>query len=343
MTDHLVLVANAKAGTVSTFALTDGTLTPLVVSEAGGPGLPLAVDAARGLVYAGTKAPTASVKTLRLDPATGTLEPLHSIDVPGGLSYLTLTADGSLLLGAAYGGGYGQVWRADEDGSLAAVGDPIEFRNLHCVVTSSDDRFAYFVSLGDDLVAQYALGADGVLTPLDPPTVAAPTGAGARHLVLDAAGANAYVLTEYSGEVLRFARDADSGILSYVNARQAHPGDRGLAHSRFGADPVAGHLIWASDLHLDAAGTTLYTAERCASTVTALPIEADGSVGEALGHTDVVQQPRGFAVLPGGTLLVASEATPVVAQYRPVGDGTLELVAEFAVENGANWVSVLPR
>ena len=57
----------------------------------------------------------------------------------------------------------------------------------------------------------------------------------------------------------------------------------------------------------------------------------------------MVQQPRGFAVLPGGTLLVASEATPVVAQYRPVGDGTLELVAEFAVENGANWVSVLPR
>ncbi len=293
MTDHLVLVANAKSGTVSTFALTDDTLTPLAVSEAGGPGLPLAVDAARGLVYAGTKAPTASVQTLRLDPATGTLEPLHSIDVPGGLSYLTLTADGSLLLGAAYGGGYGQVWRADEDGSLAAVGDPIEFRNLHCVVTSSDDRFAYFVSLGDDLVAQYALGA--------------------------------------------------GGVLSYVNARQAHPGDRGLAHSRFGADPVAGHLIWASDLHLDAAGTTLYTAERCASTLTALPIEADGSVGEALGHTDVVQQPRGFAVLPGGTLLVASEATPVVAQYRPVGDGTLELVAEFAVENGANWVSVLPR
>ena len=72
------------------------------------------------------------------------------------------------------------MWRAYEDGSLAAVGDPIEFRNLHCVVTSSDDRFAYFVSLGDDLVAQYALGADGVLAPPGPPAGGAGSTPGRR-------------------------------------------------------------------------------------------------------------------------------------------------------------------
>ena len=133
----------------------------------------------------------------------------------------------TLLLGASYGGNVGGTWpvRVDTEpdagpDSQPGLGEPvarIEHRNLHCVVpsdapegTDSAPTVAYFVALGDDLIAQYSVESDGALTPLDPPTVAAPAGSGPRHLLLD--GDNAYLVTEYSGELIRFARGSDGAL-----------------------------------------------------------------------------------------------------------------------------------
>ena len=57
MDSSLVLVANAKDGTISTFTLTDDALEPLGRSDVGALGMPLAVDADRDLVFAGTNNP----------------------------------------------------------------------------------------------------------------------------------------------------------------------------------------------------------------------------------------------------------------------------------------------
>lgn len=342
MTDsRLVLVANAGDGSLSTFRLADGELERLAVTDGLKGCSTFAVDADRDLVYAAVKGEgegdPAGILTLSLDRETGRLTPRSRRDVPGSMNYLALTRGGTGLLGASYGGGLGLTWPIAE----GAVGEPvsrIEFPNLHSVLPSADGRFAYFVSLGADLVAQYALADDLALVPLDPETVAAPAGSGPRHLVFDDAQDAVYVLTEFSGEVLHFARDTGSGALTLTDATTAFDTTKNLGHSEFGADPMANHFIWGADLHFADGGRRLWTSERTESTLGAVSVSEDGSVSAPERFTVTEPQPRGFAVSPDGAYLVAAgERSTTVSLYAVSGD-RLELLQRAETGAGANWV-----
>lgn len=342
MTDSpLVLVANSGDGSISTFRLQDGALTRLAVT-AGVTGCSnFAIDADRNLVHASVKADgpdgQPGILTLALDRETGVLSPVSRRDLPrGAMNYLTLARGGTALLGAAYGAGYGFVAPV-VDGVVSEPTAVVEFPNLHSVIASGDGRFAYFVSLGDDLVAQYALTDDLALEPLTPATAAAPTGSGARHIVLNRAEDAAYVMTEFSGEVLHFARDTDAGTLTAQGAASAVDPTAGLTHSRFGADPRAEHLIWGADLHFSG-DAVLWASERSASTLAPIAVAGDGTVTGAQSFVITEPQPRGFAVSPHGDWLVAAgEKSIEVALYAVSGD-RLELRQRVATGSGANWV-----
>ncbi|RZI92548.1 MAG: 6-phosphogluconolactonase, partial [Microbacterium sp.] len=277
----LVLVANSGDGSISSFRFTGSALEPLSVTTGLKGCSTFAVDAARGLVYAGVKGSSsdepAGILTLALDADTGVLTPRTRLDLPdGGMNYLALTRDGTGLLGAAYSGGYG-ISCPIADGVVGEPVSRVEFPNLHSVLPSADGRFAYFVSLGADLVAQYALEDELRLVPLDPETVAAPAGSGPRHLVLNDAQDAVYVLTEFSGEVLHYARDTATGTLELRSAASAVDPTKNLGHSEFGADPLAHHYIWGADLHWS--GTDrLWASERTENTLGAVSVAADGSV-----------------------------------------------------------------
>ena len=135
MDSSLVLVANAKDGTISTFTLTDDALEPLGRSDVGALGMPLAVDADRDLVFAGTNNPR-GVTVLRLDRASGALTPLGWYPTQGSPTYLALNSHGGLLLSASYHQGLGEVFQVGVDGMLTAIGDPIAHGNLHSVQLS---------------------------------------------------------------------------------------------------------------------------------------------------------------------------------------------------------------
>lgn len=337
----LVLVANAQDATISAFALADDELRPLAVSPLPGSCSTFAVDADRDLVYAGAKGDPPLVVTLALDRTSGVLTEIGRTEVPDAQSYLALARGGSLLLGASYGGGSGTVWPL-ADGRLAAPRASVEFPNLHCVAVTADAAHAYFVSLGADLVAQYALAPDGVLTPLDPPTVALPAGCGPRHLVLDAAEANGYLVTEFSGEVFRLARD-EGGRLSVAEAVSIVDPDAGLAHSRLGADPRAEHLIWGADVHLAGGGRFVLASERTAGTLATVARTGDGRLGPVVALRGTEPQPRGFAVTPDGSRVVAvGELATDAALYRVEPDGQLADVHHADTGRGANWVRVVP-
>ena len=115
MDSSLVLVANAKDGTISTFTLTDDALEPLGRSDVGALGMPLAVDADRDLVFAGTNNPR-GVTVLRLDRASGALTPLGRYPTQGSPTYLALNSHGGLLLSASYHQGLGEVFQVGVDG-----------------------------------------------------------------------------------------------------------------------------------------------------------------------------------------------------------------------------------
>ncbi len=342
MTGSLVLVANAGDGSISAFRLRGGALQRLSVSEGLVGCSTFAVDAARDLVYAAVKpgpdADTAGIATLRLDRDSGALTQLSRLDLPdGGMNYLALAREGTVLLGVSYGGGYGISCRVES----GLVGDPltrITYPNLHSVLPSADGRYAYAVSLGADLIAQYALSDDARLTPLQPATVAAPAGSGPRHLVVNDAQDAVYVLTEFSAEVLHFARDRDAGTLELRGSATAWDPATDLARSRFGADPRAEHLIWGADVHAGADGRVLWCSERTESTLGAVRVADDGSVSAPTRFMVTETQPRGFAISADGAFLVAAgERSSEVSLYAVTGD-SLELLGRAETGRGANWV-----
>lgn len=94
-------------------------------------------------------------------------------------------------------------------------------------------------------MAQFRLE-DGELKPLSPGAVNAPAGSGPRHLIVD--GRHVYLLTEFSGEVIRYSRGDNGGLSEEQRTIVVDP-DAGLSRSRYGADPMEEHLIWGADLH----------------------------------------------------------------------------------------------
>ncbi|MDJ1114788.1 lactonase family protein [Microbacterium dauci] len=340
MPSSLALVANSGDSSISTFRIADGTLERLAVTARITGCSNFAVDAARGFVYASVKADAThaepGILTLTLDRETGELTEHSRVDLPdGAMNYLALTRDGSALLGAAYSGGYGIVASVD-DGVVSAPIAEVRFPRLHSVLASDDGRFAYFVSLEADLVAQYALGDDLALTPLEPAVVPAPTGSGPRHIALDDSRGAAYVLTEFSAEVLHFDRDAESGLLTYRDFAPAHDPAAGLGHSVIDEKPLEHHYVWGADLHLG--DGVVWASERTASTLAAVPLAADGSVSAPDAYTVTEPQPRGFALSGDGrVLLAAGERSTTVSLYA-VDGAELTLSHQAETGRGANWV-----
>jgi 6-phosphogluconolactonase len=339
MTDSpLVLVANAGDDSISTFRLRGDRLERLAITDGLTGCSTFAVDPARDLVYAAVKGEPAGILTLSLDRESGSLTPLSRLDLPdGGMNYLALTHDGTGLLGASYGGGYG-ISCPVADGVVSDPRSRIAFPNLHSVLPSADGRFAYFVSLGADLVAQYALGDDLRLVPLTPETVAAPAGSGPRHLVLNAAQDAVYVLTEFSGEVLHYARDTATGALDLRGAAAAHDTTNDRGHSVFGADPLANHFIWGADLHFGTGEGRLWASERTESTLGAVTVAGDGTLSAPTRFTVTETQPRGFALSPDGAFLVAAGERSTTVSLYAVHDDELQLLQQAETGAGANWV-----
>ncbi|PPG28792.1 6-phosphogluconolactonase [Pseudoclavibacter sp. RFBG4] len=338
MTTPLILVANAGEGSISVFRFDGASLERTSVAADLKGCSNFVVDASRDLVYAAVKGSPAAIVTLRLDREAGELTPISRRETPrGGLNYVALTRDGSALLGAAYSASYGLIAPIDE----GTVGEPttiVEHLHLHSVVASKDGRFAYFVSLGDDLVGQYAITDDLELEALHPVGANAPTGSGPRHIVLNGAQTQAYVITEFSGEVLRFERDSSTGALSFLDSASYADALQGLQRGTLGANPLEPRSIWGADVHWGADERFLWTSERTTSTLAPLEVAEDGSLEDARSFTVTQQHPRGFALSPDGRFLVAAgEGGAQVSLYEVRGDHLAEL-QQVETGAGANWV-----
>lgn len=329
----LLLTANAGDGTISVLRLHREPRAHLEVVTTSGelPGCgTLAVDTERGLVFAAYKGDPAGIATLRLDRESGELTEIARREVPGSMTYLSLTDDHCALLGVSYGGGFGAVWPVAGE-RLGEAQSRFEYRNLHCIVSSGESVYA--VSLGEDLIVQFRL-VDGALAPLQPSVAAAPTGSGPRHLIID--GANAYLVTEYSGEAIRYDR-ADDGALTPAESCFVVDPEAGLSHSRFGADPEKEHLIWGADIHR--AGDYLLTSERMSSLITTNRLLPGGRLGDVVAFTPGERQPRGFAVSPDGAYaVVVGEKSTHAALFEIDGDGRLHSLDRVPIGAGANWV-----
>ena len=330
----LVLVANAGDGTITSLRLDaeSGSWETLTTTQVGAGCGTLALDRERGLVYAATKEP--AIVTLRLDASSGDLSEVSRRELDDELAYVCLAPGGEVLLGASYGGGFAATWPVSE-GVLGEEVARTEHANCHCVVTDASGGHAYVVALGDDLVAQFDLAADGTLTPLATPTVALPDGCGPRHLEID--GDVAYLVTEYAAEVFRFDVAADGALARDDSVRIDAP-EANLDHSVMGADPAKEHLRWGADVHRT--GDVLLASERTASTLATVALGEDGRLGDVVSIVDTETQPRAFGIAPDGRhVVVVGEKSPHAALYRLGDDGTPTLLDRADVGETARWVS----
>lgn len=330
---ELVLIANAGDGTISSLRLhrgDDARLEVLTTTEGLEGCGTFAVDPERDLVYAAI-GDGPSIVGLRLDRESGELTEVSRREAEDKFTYLELAEGGTLLLGAAYGEGLGQVWPV-RDGEVGEPTARTENANLHCVIAR--DGHAWFVSLGDDLISQHELSAAGQLTPLDPPTVPMTQGSGPRHLVLD--GEQAYLVTEYSGELVRLTVGEDGTLSTQESVSFVDP-DQGLSHSRMDADPREEHLIWGADLAV--AGDLVLASERTSSLLASVRRGTDGTLGDVVSQTPVPEQPRGFRVTDDGRYAVTVGERATEAVLFEIGqDGQLSQRSTVGIGNGANWV-----
>ena len=142
MDSWLVLVANGKAGTISALEYSGSRLRPLADNRIGAQGMPLAVAAERGLVFAGTIDPWL-IRVLAVDRATGRLTEIHRLPIAGNPVHLALSANGRWLAMASYHDGLGQLCRVEADGVLEPIGEPVRHRNLHSAAITADTRHCY--------------------------------------------------------------------------------------------------------------------------------------------------------------------------------------------------------
>ena len=241
MDSQLVLIATAKEGTISSLEHRGGDLKPLAVSEVGAPGMPLAVDPANDLVFAGGSDPR-GVTVLRLDRTSGELEVLGRYETRGVPAYLTLSSDAGLLFSASYHQGRGEVFRVGDAGALARSVSR-EYRNLHCVQLTR--RQLCLLRLTSRRPGRPVRGCPyGELMPLirDRQRNARP-----GHARSSTRRGTAYLTTEYAGVALHYRRDRCPGCSTRPPGPPPFP-PTGV-DSRFGAPTRAEDLIWCSDLH----------------------------------------------------------------------------------------------
>lgn len=332
-------IACRAEGTIEVHALDAdrGTLRRLSVVEGVEGVSTLAFDHERAMLYAGraTPEPLLSVFTV---VAGGRLEHRGDFALPHSAAFLAF--DGDAVLVASYHDSALSRVPVDADGlpctERPTFTDADAGRNIHAVATTRDGRHVYATALGSDAILAYRRGAgdEPALVRL-PATAVEPAGSGPRHLVISSDGSRVTVVTEMSGEVITFARDAETGALTRAGEVSiVTPDDdlvTGVARVAGGA-AVPERPIWAAEIRQARSGALWVTTERTTSKLTV--IEA-GDAPRVLSNVHTEERPRAAAVAPSGDLiLVGGETSGGVSVYRVSEQGALE--ATQRIETGGN-------
>ena len=344
MARTFVYVAAAEARTIDVFGLDQqtGVLTPLGSCPAGANVMPMALGPDRRHLYASIRSEPLRVASFAIDPSTGLLREAASAPLPANMPYISTALDGRLLLAASYASAVAAVLPIDLDGCVrsAATQTLPTGPNAHAILTDRSGRFVFVPCLGSDVVMRYRLdAAAGRLEPLDPPTIALPSGFGPRHLRLSADNQTLFVLGEFTGGIARLAFDARTGSLSLAGVTPTVAPGAGLRPGRYGEADRTG-AIWAADLQITPDGRFFYATERTGGTIAVLAVAGDAL--RLLGHHATEAQPRGIGIDPSGRFLVASgERSDRIASYAiDQASGALSLISRAPVGAGANWVEI---
>ncbi len=363
---RFLYAVNANSGNISAYRIgqNDGSLTEIAGSPfSTGVGIPssIAVSPTGRFVY--LTGSSGSLAAFTLDAGTGVLTAAGSPHASGALSAdVTVDAAGRFVYVANSGSNDLSVFRVDAvSGALTAEGKISARQTPFRVALARGDspvtytpKYAYAANAGSGDISQYAIGADGSLSSLATPTVAA--GSQPRSITVDPSGRFAYAANYTSNTLSAYTVDQGTGELAEVSgspfaagtapsAVRVDPSGRFVYASNYSApnpgsvsaytiDPASGALTpisgspfaagsGPSSLSVDPAGRFVYVSNLMNDTVTAFTINS--STG-ALSQID-------FDTVTAGTQdLSVANARPVAIRVDPTGRFTY-----LATACGATW------
>jgi 6-phosphogluconolactonase len=250
-----------------------------------------------------------------IDRNTGTLAKINSVTAGAGPAHIAADKTNRWLFSANYGAGSLTKAEIATDGSLSAPVNISVGRNAHYVTTDQQNRFLYVPCLGENSVAQFSFDVSaGQITALVPPQVAAPAGAGPRHLAIRADGAYAYTINERNSTVTTFQRNQSSGELSQLGTLSSLPA--GFAGNNTGAAIMA-----------TPNGKFLYASNRGHNSVVGFRSDANTGALTLISHTPVGNTPRAIAIDPTGQLLiVGNQDSNSLSIFRIEQSGELKAI-----------------
>ncbi len=243
------------SGTLASVALTEGVAESPTF---------LALDQKRQVLFAisekagADKPEPGRATSYRIDPRSGALSKINDVWSGGGNTVsVQLTRSGKSLLTASSSTAEGRiaVIPVAEDGRLSEPTDSqIAGKNAHGQAQSVDGNFVYVVCRGSEHVAQYRLDeSTGKLRALAVPSVGVPTPSGPRRVVVHPKLPAAYVILDWSGEVVSY-QIGDGGELGEPQTVSIFPA--GIAPR------AATGTMTAAELEVSADGRTVYATTR---------------------------------------------------------------------------------
>ena len=288
------------------FHAADGSLQPVgLVAETSNPSF-LAVAPNGRFLYAANENNNGMVTAFSIDLATGKLTQLNQVSSKGGgPCHVSLDPEGKFVFVANYNTGSIASYQVHPDGSLGEAvsfiqhtGSSVNLQrqrgpHAHSVVPSPDGRFLLSADLGLDEVLVDKIGADGSLTPDDPPFAKVAPGSGPRHIAFGPGGKFVYVVSEMIPGVTVFRYNAERGSLESIQAISSLP--EGPIGNSSGAE-----------IAVSPNGRFVYSSNRGANSIAVFKVDgAKGTLTEAGRFPSGGKTPRNFAIDPTGHWLFA--------------------------------------
>ncbi|MFE8700247.1 lactonase family protein [Cytobacillus sp. FJAT-54145] len=213
----------------------------------------------------------------------------------------------------------------NKDGSLNPVSSTVKHEgsgpdprqekpHTHYAAFTPDEKYVTAVELGADKLFTYTVNANGELHEVN--RLDFKPGSGPRHLVFHPNNLFAYIMTEFSSEVVLLRYNSDNGSFEILQTISTIPSD--FSENNQG-----------SAIHISSDGKFIYAGNRGHNSITVFNVHQESGELTFIEHTSTEGNwPRDFALDPSENYLVASnqESSNLVLFKRDTSSGKLSLL-----------------
>lgn len=265
------------------------------------------------------------VGALSLDPQTGKLTHLNKVTTAGSPPcHVSVGKENRNVFSANYHKGTIESYLINEDGTILPATSVVEHHgsgpdprqdkpHTHYSAFTPDEKFVIAVELGADKIFSYEVS-NGVLKEINQLTVK--SGSGPRHIVFHPTQKFAYVMTEFSSEVIVLAYNDMDASFTEIEYKSTLP--ESFSENNQG-----------SAIHISSDGKFIYAGNRGHNTIAIFKVNEENGTLTFVEHTSTEGNwPRDFVLDPSEKFIVASnqESSNLVLFSRDAQTGKLTLI-----------------